>query len=505
VREPEKLLQQVRRHVQQTALLHAIDGLLGWDQQTKMPPRAGPYRAEQVGYLSGLIHQRATDPNLGQWLAELAESPLVDDPDSDAGATIRWLKRDFDRQAKQPEPLVTEIAKTCALGQQAWVEARSQDDFAGFRPTLEKIVRLKREQADAIGFTQARYDALLDEFEPAAKTAHVTDVLTGLKEELVPLVQAVVESGRQPNRQVLKGHFPVAVQERFGTDAAQAIGFDFQRGRLDVTHHPFCAGAGPHDVRITTRYDEQFFNSALFSILHEAGHGIYEQGLPADEHGLPLGQAVSLGIHESQSRLWENLVGRSSAFWRHFYPQAQTMFPQALRAVPLDDFVFAINDVQPSLIRVEADEVTYNLHILVRFELEQALLADDLPVADLPEAWREKYRHYLGIEPPNHADGVLQDVHWSAGLIGYFPTYSLGNLYAAQFFEQAAADLGDLNEAFARGDFAPLRQWLSEKIFRVGRKFAAADLCQKVTGKPLSHAPLMRHLQSRFEPLFGLA
>ena len=296
----------------------------------------------------------------------------------------------------------------------------------------------------------------------------------------------------------------MAAQEAFGKLVAGAIGFDFQRGRLDVTHHPFCSSMGPHDCRITTRYDEHYFPMAFFGILHEAGHGLYDQGLPTAHYGLPPGSYVSLGIHESQSRLWENAVGRSRAFWQFFFPVAQQQFPDALADVSLDDFHFAINDVRPSLIRIEADEATYNLHIIIRFELERAALRGDLSVADLPGAWREKYREYLGIEPPNDADGVLQDIHWSAGLIGYFPTYTLGNLYAAQFFQQADADLGGIDDLLSRGEFGPLLQWLRERIHARGQCYSAAELADTVTGKPLTHQPLLDLLRRKFEPLYGI-
>ena len=286
---------------------------------------------------------------------------------------------------------------------------------------------------------------------------------------------------------------------------ATQFGFDFERGRLDVTHHPFCTGLGPHDHRITTRYNENFFNSGFFSILHESGHGIYEQGLPTEQYGLPTGSAISLGIHESQSRLWENLVGRSRSFWDGAYAEAQSVFPAALGSASLDDFHFAINDVRPSLIRVEADEATYNLHILIRFELEQALVSGDLPVADLPGAWNDKYEAYLGIRPGTDADGVLQDIHWSAGLVGYFATYSLGNLYASQFFEAAAAELGDLDEQFRRGQFQPLRDWLHEKIHVQGQRYSAAELVERVTGSPLSHDALLRHLRGKLGSLYGVS
>jgi carboxypeptidase Taq len=272
-----------------------------------------------------------------------------------------------------------------------------------------------------------------------------------------------------------------------------------------VTHHPFCTGLGPHDHRITTRYNENFFNSGFFSILHESGHGIYEQGLPTEQYGLPTGAAISLGIHESQSRLWENLVGRSRSFWDGAYAEAQSVFPAALGSASLDDFYFAINDVRPSLIRVEADEATYNLHILIRFELEQALVSGDLSVADLSGAWNDKYEAYLGIRPDTDADGVLQDIHWSAGLVGYFATYSLGNLYASQFFEAAAAELGDVHEQFRRGQFQPLRDWLHEKIHVQGQRYSAAELVERVTGSPLSHDALLRHLRDKLGSLYGVS
>jgi carboxypeptidase Taq len=437
-------------------------------------------------------------------LAELAACPLAADPHSDTGANIINIRRDYERRTKLPQQLVEELAKLAVLGQQTWVEARKANDFARFRPLLERTIELKRQEADAIGHDGVAYDALLDEYEPAAKTADVAQVLGRLREQLVPLAAQIAASPQRPNLEVLKRRFPVHLQEQFGRQAAEAIGFDFQQGRLDVTDHPFCTDIGPHDVRLTTRYDENFLPGALFSTLHEAGHGLYEQGLPADRYGLPTGQAVSLGIHESQSRMWENMVGRSRPFWQHFFPQAQSAFPESLAGVPLDDFYFAINDVRPSLIRTESDEVTYNLHILIRFELELALLNGELPAADLPAAWNAKYREYLGIEPPTDADGVLQDVHWSSGAFGYFPTYSLGNLYAAQFFEQATRELGDLPAMFRRGEFLPLRDWLRTRIHTQGRRYPAAMLVERVTGSPLSHDALLRHLRGKFGPLYGL-
>src|SRR5262245_37854858 len=488
----------------EAALIESIESCLGWDERTYMPPAAGEYRAEQMTYLAGLVHKRRTNKRLGELLSELVASDLGKDPHSDAGATIRELKRQYEKRIKLPQSLVEELTRESVLGQQAWVKARQSNDFASFAPHLEKLYHLKRQQAECLGYRQNSYDALLDEFEPDAKTAAVAGVLDELRKELIPLVHAIMQSGRRAAVEIVQREYPAAAQEAFAKVATAAIGFDFTRGRLDVTHHPFCTALGPHDCRLTTRYDERFFNSAFFGTLHEAGHGLYDQGLRVDQFGLPPGTYLSLGIHESQSRMWENLVGRSWAFWQHFFPQLQGAFPSAVGDVKLDEFYWAINHVAPSLIRVEADEATYNLHIIVRFELEQALLHQELAVADLPAAWREKYEQYLGVEPAIDADGCLQDVHWSAGLVGYFPTYSLGNLYAAQFFEQADRDLGGLAAMFARGEFSPLKHWLNEMIHHRGHCYSARELVQLVTHRPLSPAPLIRHLRGKLSPLYRL-
>jgi carboxypeptidase Taq len=495
---------QLCAHTREIALLSSAQELLEWDERTQLPPAGGAYRAEQVSYLAGLVHQRQTEPKVGQWLSELAGSALAKDVHSDTGAVIRNLQRDYDRATKLPQSLVEELARTAVLGQQVWAEARAANDFGKFRPLLEKTIELKRQEADALGYAEVRYDALLDDYEPGARTAEVRQVLAALRDQLVPLVAEIAASPRRPKAEILSRSYPVDRQKIFGKQAAEAIGFDFKAGRLDVTDHPFCAGIGPNDTRLTTRYDEHDFSGGLFSILHEAGHGVYDQGLPKESYGLPTGEAVSLGVHESQSRMWENFVGRSRGFWEHLYPVAQSTFRESLADIPLDDFYLAINDVRPSLIRTEADEVTYNLHVLVRFELEQALLDGELKVADLPGAWNEKYRDYLGIEPPNDADGVLQDVHWSAGLFGYFPTYSLGNLYAAQLFAQARNELGDLEAAFRQGQFRPLRDWLQSKVHSQGRRYPAAELVQRTTGEPLSPKALMSYLRGKFGPLYGL-
>ena len=488
----------------QARYLESTMALLEWDQQTKLPTEGGTYRAEQITFLAGEIHRHKTAPEFGELISELAESDLAADKHSDAGATIAGLKRDFDRKSKLPQDLVENLARECSLGQQVWIKARAADDFSVFAPNLKTIFKLKREEADAIGFEDQPYDALLDEYEPGAKTAEVARVLDELKDDLVPLVESIAGSKKKPDTDILRRNYPTASQEKFSKHASSKIGFDYNRGRLDITHHPFCTGLGPDDVRITTRYDESFFNSAFFGTLHEAGHGIYEQGLRGEHYGLAPGDYCSLGIHESQSRMWENLVGRSAPFWNHFYGAAQTEFPAALGDVSQENFFAAVNDVRPSLIRVEADELTYNLHIIIRFQLEQQVLNGEIEIDDLPSAWNEKYQNYLGIQPASDANGVLQDVHWSAGLVGYFPTYSLGNIYASQFFNAATDELGDLRPMFAKGEFLPLKEWLNKTVHSRGKCYLATELGQLVTGNGLDHKPLIKHLRDKMAPIYGL-
>ena len=495
------------QHGRQTALLQSTLALLEWDQHTKMPEQAAAYRADQITALATQVHARRTDEQFGQWLSELASEPdtaNANQPPTDQAATIAGLKRQFDRQSKIPAELAAALARSASEGQTAWVTARQNNDFASFLPYLQTIVALKREEAAAVGFQDHPYDALIDEYEPGMSTSQVSSVVKNLSEALVPLVAAISDSSYKPDDSVLRRDFPVEAQELFAKEVSAAIGFDYQRGRLDVTAHPFCTELGPHDCRLTTRYDRHFFNSAFFGTMHEAGHGIYEQGLQSAEYGLPLGSYCSLGIHESQSRLWENLVGRSRSFWKHYFPIAQQHFPQSLSDVKETEFYEAINCVRPSLIRVEADEATYNLHIAIRFELERDLISDDLPLSDLPAAWNQKYQQYLGVASDTDADGVLQDVHWSAGLFGYFPTYLLGNLYASQFFEAAQRDLGDLHSGFTQGHFDSLKTWLNQNIHSQGQRFDGPALGRHVTNKKLAHDELLAHLQSKYDAIYRL-
>lgn len=499
------LYDELIARLREAALLSSCGSLLGWDEQTYMPHGGAEHRANQLSLLAGLIHERTTAPRIGELLGELEAAGELGEPDDPKAANVREARRDFDRATKLPRRLVEELSRTTTLAQQAWVTARKNNDFPHFRPWLEKIVALKREEAGAIGYGNGKpYDALLDAYEPAAKTAEINAVFVPLRNELVRLAAAIRDSGREPDVSILTRRYPADAQRRFGEQAAAKIGFEFERGRLDEAPHPFCSAVGPGDCRLTTRYDEHHFPGAFFGTLHESGHGIYDQGLSDSAFGTPLGEAVSLGIHESQSRMWENLVGRSRPFWEHFFGPARAAFPEALGDVSLDAFYAAINDVRPTFIRVEADEVTYNLHIMLRFELEQALVAGDLNPGDVPGAWNETFKRYLGLTPADDATGCLQDIHWSGGLIGYFPTYALGNMYAAQFFVAAREQLGNLDEQFARGEFQPLKQWLNENIHRRGRQYPAPRLVEVVTGHSLSHQPLVEQLRRKYEELYGL-
>jgi carboxypeptidase Taq len=502
---PEAAYAEVIGRAKEATLVSSCSAVLGWDERTYMPRQGSAFRGEQMALLARLAHEMLTSPRIGECLAAIEGSPFVSDAESDAAANVREIRRICDRAVKLPKELVEELARTTTQAQGVWQEARQANDFPKFRPWLEKIVKLKRQEAQAVGYQDHPYDALLDEYEPGATTKEIRQVFASLTAELVPLIESIQGSCRKPPREVLEREYPIELQKVFSQSAAAAIGFDFERGRLDVTTHPFCSGIGPGDCRLTTRYNPRFFNEAFFGTLHEAGHGIYEQGLEPDHFGTPRGSAASLGIHESQSRLWENQVGRGRPFWEHFFPRARQVFVHSLASVELNDWFFAINEVKPSFIRVEADEATYNLHIILRFELEQALLTADLQAADLPGAWSEKFRKLLGLTPPDDRLGCLQDIHWSMGGMGYFPTYTLGNLYAAQFMEQARNDLPGLEDDFRRGHFGRLKGWLNEKIHRPGQKYRANDLCRRVTGAPLRHEPLIAYLRQKYGELYAVA
>lgn len=501
--QPQNAYDALLRELKELALFGSIGSVLGWDERTQLPPKGAEHRAAQSSLLARMIHERFISPKIDEWLDEAEQSSLVADRESDAAVNVRETRRSYERARKLPSSLVEELTRVAVLAQQAWGEAKQKSDYPMFRPWLEKILDLKRQEAKCVGYEKHMYDALLDEFEPGETTENLRRVFEQLRGPLVELIAKIVDSGRKAPLELLERHYPAEAQAKLGRQAAEAIGFDFQAGRLDVSLHPFCTGIGPGDTRMTTRFDPHYFGDSFFSVLHESGHALYDQGLPKEHFGTPLGEAVSLGIHESQSRMWENFVGRGRAFWRCFLPKVKAAFPDALRDVSENQWYFAINDVRPSLIRTEADEATYNLHVLLRFELEQALLNDQLKPADLPGAWSEKMKQYLGLTPPDDARGCLQDIHWSGGAIGYFPTYTLGNLYAAQFFEQARQDLPDMDGQFSRGEFRPLLDWLRRNIHSQGKRYRAPELVKRVTGKELSAQPLLRHLRQKAE-LYGV-
>lgn len=485
-----------------TAYLGSTVGLLHWDQRTNIPRKGHPYRAGQIALLVQMIHRRVTDPEIGELLAVVEHSDLVRTPESVEAVNVREWRRTFDRVTKIPESLAVELARTTAEAQAVWEKARPENDWKTFKPYLAKIVDLKREEAHAVGFAREPYDALLDHYEQGATALDLEPLFRRLVAALRKLLDRIQGSPRQPP-QLPAMHFPIEDQRALGLEAAQKLGYDIEAGRLDISAHPFTTGLGPGDVRITARYRDRSLQEGFFSVIHEAGHAMYHQGLPLEHWGSPICRPASLGINESQSRMWENMVARSRAFWEHFHPIASDRFPP-LRNVSLDDFVFSLNEVRPSLIRTDADEVTYNLHVVLRFELEIALTRKDLEVDDLPEAWNYKTREYLGLTPQDYSHGVMQDVHWSGGSIGYFPTYTLGNLCAAQFLAAARQELGDLDSYFRRGEFSPLLRWLREKIHSQGSRYLPRNLLKTVTGEDLNPEHFVEYVEQKYSALYGL-
>ena len=489
--------------IRDIADIHQAAGLLGWDQQTHMPPKGNDARSRQMAVLAGLAHEKHCDPALGEMLDELYEHPELTD---EQRALVRETKRDRDRSVKLPLDLVKELTETAGRAHVVWVDSRKNDDFSAFAPLLGKLVDLKRQEARAIGFEEGGvpYDALLDTYEPGATVQKLDPVISYARDQSVMATQAIGGSSRRPKVEILKKNYPAAQQEAIGYRIIKQMGYDLQAGRLDEAAHPFTSSFDPCDVRITTRYSINWLPSSLFGTIHEAGHALYEQGLPVEHAGTPLGDSLSLGYHESQSRFWENQVGRSRAFWSYFYPELQKLFPENLGSVSLDDFHFAINTVEPSLIRVEADEVTYNLHVVVRYEIEKALFAGDVEVEDLPALWNQKMKDYLGVEPQCNADGVLQDIHWSLGSFGYFPTYLLGNLYAAQWTHAMQKELGDIKNLIENGEFAPIKKWLNENIHRHGRRYTTDELAMRVSGETLNPVYFADYLKERFQELYDV-
>jgi len=480
-------------------VLGTVNGLLAWDEQVNLPPDSADLRAEQLAAMAELHHAAASDPRIGELLTGLEKA-------TDGGLTpdqrvvVKYARCDYDRVTKLPADFVSEKARHSSRAFHAWAECKAKSDFASYAPFLEKHLELAKQEAGYQGYAAAPYDYLIDQHDPGMTAAAIGQLFAELKAGLVPLVRDVVSSPVKAKAGIFRG-FPVERQREFLRDVTAQLGFNYRRGRIDVSLHPFCEGSGA-DIRMTTKFDENNPLNSLFSSIHETGHGMYEQGTVLAHQGTPLGQAVGMGVHESQSRLWENQVGRSRAFWRFFEPRYREAFPAQLHAISSDDLYLAVNAARPTLIRVDADEVTYNLHIILRFEIEKRLFAGTLAVRDLPAAWSALAQELLGLTPPNDREGVLQDVHWSSGAFGYFPSYCLGNMMAAQFWYKVQADLPGLDDDFGRGDFSRLLAWLRRNIHEQGRRHDTQELVKVVTGEPLSPKPLLRYLHERYGALY---
>jgi len=492
-----KLIDRVR----DIGRLQAVAALLGWDQETYMPKGGVRARSEQFALINGLAHERlAADETRA--LLDAATPPAGDHV---AETNIRETRRLFERATKIPTELVKEIASTTSIAVEAWAVARKDSDFGKFKPHLEKLVDLKKQEAEYVGYDTEAYDALMDEFEPGSKASEIEGLLKELREATVALLNRIKAAKCHPDATIFTRHFDVDKQKSWSRKLAEGLNFDLTSGRIDTSTHPFCTTiGGSGDVRITARYQEAFLPAAIFGTIHETGHALYEQGLPSEHVFTPSGSYVSLGLHESQSRMWENLVGRSRSFWSHHWDDLRETFPDALSGVSPAEFYSAINAVSPSFIRVEADELTYNLHIILRFEIERALFNGSLKVEDVPAAWNEKFEEAFGLTPPDDREGCLQDVHWSWGAFGYFHTYTLGNVFAAQFFEKARKDIPDLFERIAANDHQPLLGWLRANIHRHGQRYRANELVELVTGEPVSIRSFMDYVTEKFTEIYQL-
>jgi carboxypeptidase Taq len=488
-------LTQLEARLADVTGLEALAYLLVWDQRTMMPPGGTAHRGSHLALLQRLGHETLTDPEVGRLLDEL--EPRLDslDPDSWEAATIRVARRDYQKAVQVPSELRAEMVRAASESVPIWMEAKATSSFDLFLPALERNVELRRRYVECFGPQDEPYDVLLDDFEPEMKTAEVTRIFDEIKPELVQLIADLRD--RDVDDSFLQGHFPIGEQVALDYEVVDLFGHRPNTWRIDPTEHPFASGAGVDDIRITTHYYEEELKS-LFSTMHEYGHGLYAHQQPREYAHLPVGQHASLGIHESQSRLWENLVGRSLPFWRYFYPRLQARFPEQFGGIDLERYYAAINKSQPSLIRIEADEVTYGMHVILRFELEQDIINGRIELSELPRLWAEKMDAYLGIEVPDHARGVLQDMHWSAGLIGYFSTYLLGTVMSVQIWEKADEELGGLDEQVERGEFEPLRGWLGEKIHAQGRKYPPQELLRRATGSTIDARPYLAYLKRKY-------
>ncbi len=486
-------LRSLKERMADVTTLSSLIRLLSWDQQTKMPPAGVRHRAEHMALLQRLAQEGIADPEIGRLLDELDKRDL--DPDSDDGALVRLVRREHEKAVRVPSSLRAEMARATAEARPIWVKAKTTSDFVSFLPALERQVELKLRYIDCFESREEPYDILLDDYEPETTTAEVRAIFDELKPTLIALIAEVRD--REVDDSFLRGDFPQDRQRALAHEVVELFGHRPDGWRIDPTEHPFASGAGIDDVRITTRYEPDSLKS-LFTTMHEYGHGLYNHQLPAHLEGLPTGMSCSLGIHESQSRLWENLVGRSLPFWRFFYPRVQAAYPQLFSAVDVDRFYDAINRVQPWFIRIKADEVSYGMHVMLRFELEQDIVNGRVDLRELPQVWNQKMQDYLGVEVPDDAHGVLQDVHWSGGQIGYFSTYLLGTVMSVQIWQAVQRDVPDLEELIGIGEFAPLREWLGEHLHALGHRYSPQETLRRVTGSTIDTAPYLAYLRSKY-------
>jgi carboxypeptidase Taq len=501
---PQAKLGELKARLREINDLSAAGSVLSWDQATYMPPGGAAARARQSALLARLAHEKATEPALGKLLDGLQPYARSLPSESDAASLVRVASRDFQRAVKVPTDFVARWREHSSASYEAWTRARPANDFATMQPLLERSLDFSRQYADFFAPCVHIADPLIEDADEGMTVAKVLALFAELRAALMPLVRAIADAPAT-NARCLSGPFPDAAQMAFARAVVERVGYDFQRGRLDKTHHPFCTKFSAGDVRITTRVRENDIGEALFSTLHEAGHAMYEQGVEATLEGTPLNSGASAGVHESQSRLWENVIGRSREFWEHFYPLLRETFPGQFANVPLDAFYRAINKVERSLIRTDADEVTYNLHVMMRFDFELALLEGRLKVKDLPEAWRARHKADLGVAPGDDREGCLQDAHWYAGAVGGgFQGYTIGNILGAQFYAAALRVHPHIPTDMARGNFAALHAWLGEHVYRHGRKFTPAELIERATGSPMSLAPYVAYLRAKYGALYGL-
>ncbi|MCF6156554.1 MAG: carboxypeptidase M32 [Candidatus Brocadia sp.] len=500
----QEKLNDLKNRLAEISDLNNAAAVLGWDQQTYMPPGGAAARARQLATLSHIAHEKFTDDTIGHLLDELHAYAVGLPYDSDDASLIRVTKREYDKARRVPPALVSEIAQASAQAFEVWRKAKAESRFSDFAPYLQRNLDLKRRYAECLGYTDRIYDPLLDEFEPGMKTAQVEAIFANVKQEIVPLVHAIAPKQNTIDDSFLHQTFDEQKQWDIGIEVARLIGYAFERGRQDRSPHPFTTSFSVDDVRITTRFMHDYYPAAFFATMHETGHALYNQGIRHELERTSLADGASLGAHESQSRMWENLVGRSRPFWKFFMPHVKAVFPEQFKNVDAERMYRAVNRVKPSLIRVEADEITYNLHIMLRFELENALLEGRIVVNDLPEVWNGKMQEYLGITPPDDAHGVLQDVHWSHGSFGYFPTYSLGNFFAAQLFDQIKKDISWLDKYFEKGEFHILLDWLRTHLHTHGRKFTLNELANKITGESLQTHSFTAYLKNKYGEIYNL-